>query len=70
MQRCVSRSSAAPVFLAFSHLRLGREAEARRCMNKALATEAEAQFSWEVVEVELLRPVVADLQKEMGAPNK
>jgi Flp pilus assembly protein TadD len=61
---------AARVFLAFSHLRLGQEQEARCWMDKALAPEADARFSWEVLEVELLRPVVADLQKEMGAPNK
>jgi hypothetical protein len=61
---------AARVFLAFSHLRLGQKEEARRWMDKALAPEADAQFSWEVLEVELLRPVVADLQKEMGAPNR
>jgi hypothetical protein len=61
---------AARVFLAFSHLRLGQEREAKRWMDKALAPEADAQFSWEVLEVELLRPVVADLQKEMDAPNQ
>jgi WD40 repeat protein/Flp pilus assembly protein TadD len=61
---------AARVFLAFSHLRLGQKEEARRWMDKALAPEADAQFTWEVLEVELLRPVVADLQKEMGAPNQ
>jgi tetratricopeptide (TPR) repeat protein len=61
---------AARVFLAFSHLRLGQKEEARRWMDKALAPEADAQFSWELLEVELLRPVVADLQKEMGAPSK
>jgi hypothetical protein len=61
---------AARVFLAFSHLSLGQEGEARRWMKKALVTEADAQFSWEVLEVELLRPAVADLQKEMGAPHK
>jgi WD40 repeat protein/Flp pilus assembly protein TadD len=60
---------AARVFLAFSHLRLGQGAEARRWMNKAVAPAADAQFSWEVPEVELLRPVVADLEKQMGAPN-
>jgi Flp pilus assembly protein TadD len=61
---------AARVFLACSHLRLGQDREARRWMDKALAPEADAQFSWEVLEVELLRPVVADLQKELNAPNK
>jgi Flp pilus assembly protein TadD len=61
---------AARVFLAFSHLRLGQEEEARRWMDKALTPEADAHFSWEALEVELLRPVVAVLQKEMGAPNK
>jgi tetratricopeptide (TPR) repeat protein len=61
---------AARVFLAFSHLRLGQKEEARRWMDKALAPEADIQFSWEVLEVELLRPVVANLQKEMGAPSK
>jgi hypothetical protein len=61
---------AARVFLAFSHLKLGQKEEARRWMDKALAPEADAHFSWGVLEVELLRPVVAGLQKEMGAPSK
>jgi tetratricopeptide (TPR) repeat protein len=61
---------AAWVFLAFSHLRLGQVGEARRWMNQALATEAYAQFSWEALEVELLRPLVANLKKEMGTPNQ
>jgi hypothetical protein len=61
---------AARIFLAFSHLRLGQKEEARRWMDKALAPEADAHFSWEVLEAELLRPVVADLQKGRGAPNQ
>src|SRR5262249_46023075 len=61
---------AARVFLAFSHLRLGQEEEARRWLDKTLAPEADAHFSWEVLEAELLRPVVPDLQKAMPAPNK
>jgi Flp pilus assembly protein TadD len=61
---------AARVFLAFSHLRLGQKEEARRWMDQALAPEAYAQFSWDVLEVELLRTVVADLQKEMGVRSK
>jgi Flp pilus assembly protein TadD len=61
---------AAQVFLAFSHLRLGQKEEARHLMNNALAPEADARFSWEVLEVELLRPVVADLQNEIGASNQ
>jgi tetratricopeptide (TPR) repeat protein len=63
-------NDAAWVFLALAHLRLGRRAEAAQCMNKVLAHKAAANFSWEALEVELLRPVVADLQKEMGAPNQ
>jgi WD40 repeat protein/Flp pilus assembly protein TadD len=61
---------AARVFLALSHVRLGQKEEARRFLDKAFAPEADAQFSWESLEVELLRPVVADLQKEIATPNK
>jgi serine/threonine protein kinase/WD40 repeat protein len=60
----------ARVFLAFSHLRLGQEGEAKRWMNEVHAPAADAQFSWEALEIELLRPMVKALQKEIGAPKK
>jgi tetratricopeptide (TPR) repeat protein len=59
----------AQIFLAFSHLRLGQEGEARRWINEVHATEADAQFSWEALEIELLRPMVTALQKEIGGPK-
>jgi hypothetical protein len=61
---------AARVFLALSHLKLGHGEEAKRWMDKALGPQGDATFSWEALEVELLRPVVADLRKEMGAPKR
>jgi WD40 repeat protein/tetratricopeptide (TPR) repeat protein len=60
----------ARIFLAFSHLRLGQEGEARRWMHGVHAAEADAQFSWEALEIELLRPMVTALQKEIGASKK
>lgn len=63
-------NDAAWVFLAFAHLRLGQKAEARQWMDKALAPKANANFSWGALELELLRPFVVELQKEISAPGK
>ena len=57
------------VFLAFAHLRLGQEQEARHWLDKAIAPEPGAGFSWESLAIDLLRPAVAELQKELGSPN-
>jgi tetratricopeptide (TPR) repeat protein len=63
-------NDAARVFLAFAHLRLGQKAEARQWLDAALVPKAEANFSWAASEVELLRPTVGELRKEIGAPGK
>jgi WD40 repeat protein/Flp pilus assembly protein TadD len=58
------------VFLAFCHLRLGQKEEARRWLDNAIAPEPAARFSWESLEIDLLRARVAELQKELGIPDQ
>jgi hypothetical protein len=55
------------VFLAFAHLRLGQIVDAGQCMEKVLAPKADANFSWEALEIELSRPNDVELQKELSA---
>jgi hypothetical protein len=63
-------NDAAWVFLAVAHLRLGHKAEAGQCMDKVLPPRSDANFSWESLEIELLRPNVVELEKEISAPGK
>jgi tetratricopeptide (TPR) repeat protein len=63
-------NDAARAFLAFAHLRLNQKAEARRWLDKPLAPQPGAQFSWGALEAELLRPLVDELRKEISAPDK
>jgi tetratricopeptide (TPR) repeat protein len=58
------------VFLAFAHLRLEQKADAAQCVDKVTAHKGDANFSWEALEVELLRPNVVELQTEINAPRK
>jgi WD40 repeat protein/Flp pilus assembly protein TadD len=75
LRECVSQewkagNDAAWVFLAVAHLRLGHKAEAGQCMDKVLPPRSDANFSWESLEIELLRPNVVELEKEISAPGK
>jgi WD40 repeat protein/tetratricopeptide (TPR) repeat protein len=63
-------NAAARAFLAFAHLRLNQKAEASRWVDKPLAPQAGAMFSWEALEAELLRPFLEELQKELRAADK
>jgi Flp pilus assembly protein TadD len=56
-------NDAAWVFLALAHLRLGEKAAAGECLDKVLAHKPDANFSWEALEVELLRPNLVELQQ-------
>jgi tetratricopeptide (TPR) repeat protein len=58
------------VFLAFAHLKSGQKAEARPWLDKVLAAKTDANFSWGALELELLRPMVVELQKEISATGK
>jgi tetratricopeptide (TPR) repeat protein len=58
------------VFLALAHLSLGQEVEARRWLDKAITSEPGAHFSWESLEIDLWEHEVAELQKELGIPDK
>jgi hypothetical protein len=60
----------ARVFLTLARLRSGQEVEARQWLDKAIAPERAAQFSWESLAIDLLRARVAELQKELGIPDK
>jgi hypothetical protein len=50
----------ARVFLALAHQRLGQPGEAKRWAGQVAA--AGGVFSWEAIELELLRPQLADVQ--------
>jgi hypothetical protein len=65
-----SGNEAAWVFLAFAHLKTGQKAEARKWLDQVPAPLADASFSWGALELELLRPIVAEIQKEISAPGK
>jgi Flp pilus assembly protein TadD len=62
--------NAARVFLAFAYLRLNQKAEARRWMDKPLAPQAGAKFSWGALEAELLSPLIDEIRKETRAPDR
>ena len=55
----------ARVLLAVALLKLGRKAEAGRCLGPGAATGRDAGFSWEGAEEGLMRPTVAELQAEL-----
>lgn len=57
----------ARVFLALAHQKLGQPGEARRWAEKV--APAGAGFSWEAVEAELLRPLLAEVEKAAVAPR-
>jgi hypothetical protein len=62
-QKRKAANDSAWVFLALAHLRLGQRVEAGQCIDKVLDHEAAGNFSWEALEVELLRPNVVELQE-------
>jgi serine/threonine protein kinase/WD40 repeat protein/tetratricopeptide (TPR) repeat protein len=63
-------SAVAKAFLAFAHLRLNQKPEASRWVEKSLAPQAGATFTWGALEAELLRPFIDQLRKEISAPDE